>query len=68
MRITRNETPEAIADERVSELLDTGATIVATACQTCLGALSQGIARSGSDAQAADIVELVAKNIRPHGK
>lgn len=68
MRVTRNKTSEVIADGRVSELLDTGATIVATACQSCLGALSQGIARSGSDARAADIVELVAKNIRPHSK
>ena len=68
MRVTRNEASEAIADERVRELLDTGATIVATACQTCLGAISQGIERSGSDAQAADIVELVAKNIRPRDR
>ncbi len=64
MRVTRNEVSEAISDERVRELLETGATTVATVCQTCLGAISQGLVRSGSDAQAADIVELVANCIR----
>ncbi|MEJ5301943.1 MAG: (Fe-S)-binding protein [Bacteroidales bacterium] len=51
--------------ERTREALDTGASIVATACPFCMTMLSDGIKKEGreEDSQNFDIAEIVAKGL-----
>jgi Fe-S oxidoreductase len=54
---------EALAESRTLQLIDTGATTVASACPFCMTMLSDGLeAKDREDIRQLDVVELLAES------
>jgi len=52
---------KSIADARIREALDTGATVLVTACQQCVQVLTESARRNKARLRVLDIVQLVAQ-------
>ncbi len=66
--ILHPETSGAIIDRKTGFIQDTGATVVATECPSCMMQLSYGLKRAGSTAKVKNISELCAEELRGRSK